>query len=64
MEWRSSGEFEVTDLDDRLEVVYRAQQGLFGSVFTAVTGAVAICILGRDSFLASSGLAPTLSRWA
>jgi hypothetical protein len=42
MEWRSSGEFEITDLGDRLEVVYRAQQGLLGWVFSAVTGAGAI----------------------
>jgi hypothetical protein len=42
MEWRSSGELEITEPGDRLEVIYRAQQGLLGWVFTAVTGAGAI----------------------
>ena len=42
MEWRSSGELEITDLGDRLEVIYRAQHGLLGWVFTGCAGAGAI----------------------
>jgi hypothetical protein len=51
MEWRSSGEFEITDLGDCLEVVYRSQQGLFGWVFTAVAGAGAIYAFWKTSEL-------------
>jgi hypothetical protein len=51
MEWRSSGEFEITDLGDRLEVVYRAEQGLLGWVFAAVTGVGAIYAFWNTSEL-------------
>jgi hypothetical protein len=51
MEWRSSGELEITDLGDRLEVVYRAQQGLLGWGFAAVPGAAAIYAFWKTSEL-------------